>query len=62
MPSCLMTRTAVVAITKHGIEIARRIKEKMPEVEVYVPAKHSDSGTDVHWFSEQSTQLVASLF
>jgi cobalt-precorrin 5A hydrolase len=57
-----MTRTAVVAITKHGIEIARRIKEKMPEVEVYVPAKHSDSGIDVHWFSEQSTQLVASLF
>jgi cobalt-precorrin 5A hydrolase len=57
-----MTRTAVVAITKHGIEIARRIKEKMPEVEVYVPAKHSDSGTDVHWFSEQSTQLVSSLF
>ncbi len=57
-----MPRTAVVAITKHGIEIARRIKEKMPEVEIYVPAKHSDGGTDVNWFSEQSTQLVASLF
>jgi cobalt-precorrin 5A hydrolase len=54
--------TAVVAITKHGIEIARRIKERMPEVEIYVPAKHSDGGADVRWFSEQSTQLVASLF
>ena len=57
-----MPKTAVVAITKHGIEIARRIKQKMPEVEIYVPAKHSDSGADVNWFSEQSTQLVGSLF
>lgn len=57
-----MTKTAVVAITKHGIEIARRIKEKMPEVEIYVPAKHSDGGNDINWFSDQSTQLVGSLF
>lgn len=57
-----MSKIAVVAITKHGIEIARKIKNRMPEVEVYVPAKHSDSGTDINWFSEQSTQLVADLF
>ena len=57
-----MTKTAIVAITKHGIEIARRIKHKMPEVEIYVPAKHSDGGTDVNWFSDQSTQLVGNLF
>jgi cobalt-precorrin 5A hydrolase len=54
--------TAVVAITKHGIEIARKIKARMPEVEIYVPAKHSDSGSDVNWFTEQSTQMVAGLF
>src|SRR5690606_5128258 len=29
---------------------------------IYVPAKHSDGGTDVNWFSEQSTQLVSDLF
>jgi cobalt-precorrin 5A hydrolase len=58
----LASKTAVVAITKHGIEIARKIKGRMPEVEVYVPAKHSDGGADINWFSEQSTQLVASLF
>src|SRR5438093_3593756 len=57
-----MSNTAIVAITKHGIEIARRIKQKMPEVEIYVPAKHSDGETDINWFSEQSTQLVGSLF
>lgn len=57
-----MTRTAVVAITKHGIDISRKIKAKMPEVEIYVPAKHSDGGADITWFSEQSTQLVGNLF
>ncbi|MEM2141149.1 cobalamin biosynthesis protein [Nitrososphaera sp.] len=57
-----MARTAVVAITKHGIDIARKIKARMPEVEIYVPAKHSDGGTDINWFSDPSTQLVGSLF
>lgn len=57
-----MTQTAVVAITKHGIDISRKIKAKMPEVEIYVPAKHSDGGADITWFLDQSTQVVGSLF
>ncbi|MEW6604484.1 MAG: cobalamin biosynthesis protein [Thermoproteota archaeon] len=57
-----MSKTAVVAITKHGIKIARKIKQKMPEVEIYVPAKHNDGGADINWFSEQSMQLVGTLF
>jgi len=57
-----MPKTAIVAITKHGIEIARRIKQKMQEVEIFVPAKHTDGKTDISWFSEQSTQLLGSLF
>jgi cobalt-precorrin 5A hydrolase len=57
-----MSKTAVIAITKHGIEIARKIKQNMPEVEIYVPSKHSDGGADINWFSEQSAQLIGSLF
>jgi cobalt-precorrin 5A hydrolase len=57
-----LTGTAVVAITKHGIAIARKIKQRIPEVEIYVPLKHTDGGSDVTWFSEQSTQLVGGLF
>jgi cobalt-precorrin 5A hydrolase len=53
---------AIVAITKHGIEIARRIKQSMPEAEIYVPQKHTDGGNDIKWFSEQSTQFVGDLF
>src|SRR5207247_3992387 len=59
--SCL-TKTAIVSITKHGIEIARKIKQKMSEVEIFVPTKHNDGDTDINWFSEQSTQLVGNLF
>jgi cobalt-precorrin 5A hydrolase len=58
----MVTKMAVLAITRHGIEIARKIKQKMPEVEIYVPAKHNDGGDDVIWFSEQSTLLVGNLF
>jgi cobalt-precorrin 5A hydrolase len=58
----MITKTAIVAITRHGIEIARRIKKRMPDVEIYVPAKHNDGDNDIVWFSEQSTQLVGNLF
>jgi cobalt-precorrin 5A hydrolase len=57
-----MVRTAVVAITKHGIDIARKIKEKVPDVEVYAQAKHADSGSDIHWFSDQTTKIMGDLF
>ena len=58
----MVIKMAIVAITRHGIEIARRIKQKMPEVEIYVPAKHNDGGNDIIWFIEQSTKLVGKLF
>jgi cobalt-precorrin 5A hydrolase len=57
-----MPKIAIVAITKHGIDIARKIKQNIPEVEIYVPAKHTDGQADVNWFSEQSLQLVGNLF
>lgn len=58
----MVTKMAIVGITRHGIEIARRIKQGMPEAEIYVPAKHNDGGNDIIWFTEQSTQLVGKLF
>jgi cobalt-precorrin 5A hydrolase len=58
----MVTKMAIVAITRHGIEIARRIKQKMEEAEIYVPAKHNDGGNDIVWFTEQSTELVGKVF
>ena len=54
---------AVVAITKHGISIARKIKEMMPEVDIYSPAKHTDTDAiEINYFAEQTTQKIAKLF
>jgi cobalt-precorrin 5A hydrolase len=58
----MIGKTAVVAITKHGIVIARKIKDSLPEAEIYAPIKHSDSDPDVNWFDKQTTQVVANLF
>jgi cobalt-precorrin 5A hydrolase len=59
----MTANTVVIAITKHGIDIARRIMQKMPEVQVYAPIKYADSSIrDITWFKEQTTKLVADLF
>ncbi len=58
----MVTKIAIVAITKHGIEIARKVKLKLPEADIYVPVKHSDGDGDIIWFSDHSTQLVGKLF
>ena len=59
----MIGKTAVVAITKHGIVIARKIKDSLPESEIYAPIKHSDSGPDINWFdNKQTTKVVADLF
>ena len=62
----MVRKTAVIAITRHGIEIACRIKENMQEVKIYVPAKYnvstSERASDITWFTEQTTQLLTNLF
>ena len=59
----MTANTAVIAITRHGIDIANRIMEKMPEVQVYAPIKYANpSISNVNWFKEQTSQLVANLF
>jgi cobalt-precorrin 5A hydrolase len=57
-----LTRIAVIAITKHGIDIARKIKAQVQDVEIYAQAKHSDSNEDIHWFVEQTTKVMSELF
>ena len=53
----MVTKMAIVAITRHGIEIARRIKQRMPEVEIYVPAKHNDGGMTLSGFQSKARSL-----
>jgi cobalt-precorrin 5A hydrolase len=57
-----ISSTAIIAITKQGITIARKIGQNMGNVQIYVPAKHKDLGNDVTWFTEQTGDIVACLF
>ncbi len=57
-----MRGPAIIAITKRGILIARKIKENISDAEIYVPAKHQDSKGDVTWFKEQTGDIILSLF
>jgi len=57
-----MGKTAVIAITKHGIEIARRLKTRMPEFDIYVPDKFSDGKDDVNWYNDPSSLVIGKLF
>lgn len=52
---------AVLAITRHGLEIARLISRNL-KVQIYSPAKFSDSDNDVRWFTEQTSKVVQNLF
>lgn len=57
-----MGKIAVVAITKHGIEIARRIKASMQEWDIHVPDKFNDGKDDIKWYSDPSPLALAKLF
>ncbi len=58
----MMSKTVVIAITKHGIEIARKLKTIMPEFDIYVPDKFNDGKDDVNWYSNSSAAEIGILF
>lgn len=57
-----MSRIAVVAITKHGMEIARKLKGRMQEWDIHMPVKFNDGRDDVNWFTDQTSLAMGRLF
>lgn len=53
---------AIVAITKKGIEIAKRIRNALSESEIHVPEKFRDSDPSIIFFSESVTNRIEPLF
>jgi cobalt-precorrin 5A hydrolase len=58
----MIEKIAIVAITKHGIVIARKIRDNLRYAEIYAPIKYNDSGPDINWFDKQTTEMVINLF
>ncbi len=54
--------TAIVAITRKGIEIAKRIRNALSESEIHVPEKFRDSDPSIIFFSESVTSRIEPLF
>ncbi len=57
-----MDKISVIAITKNGINIGKRIKRAVPSCEILAPAKLSDGTTEITWYMESTTEKIASLF
>jgi cobalt-precorrin 5A hydrolase len=53
---------AVICITRHGIEIARKIKNYMPSVKIYAQSKHKDSADNISWFDGSASNIVSTAF
>jgi cobalt-precorrin 5A hydrolase len=53
---------SVVTITRHGIDLAKTIKQKIQEAQIYAPLKYKDANSDIHWYSDQASAIVGSLF
>ena len=57
-----MEKTAILAITKNGIKIAKELKEKFSSWEVFAPNKFSDGSDDINWYTNSTTEKIAELF
>lgn len=55
-------KVAVVAITKHGLEVAKSLQDKMPELDLYAPKKFSDPSSNVNWFTDATSLMIGKLF
>lgn len=57
-----MEKTAIIAITKNGIKIAKRIKSKYDKCDIFAPSKMSDNNSQINWFEDSTSSKVGELF
>lgn len=57
-----MDKTAVLAITKNGIETALHLKNNFSAWKIFSPSKFFQEGKDIEWFDESTTLKIQELF
>ncbi len=57
-----MESVAIIAITKNGIEIAKNLKVRFSQWEIFVPSKFSNNDSNINWFESSTTSKVGELF
>ncbi|RPJ30687.1 MAG: precorrin-3B C(17)-methyltransferase [Nitrosopumilales archaeon] len=58
----MSSKVAIVCITKNGINISKRIKEKIPSASIYAQSKHKDSSDGIIWFEKNTKLMVEEIF
>jgi cobalt-precorrin 5A hydrolase len=56
------SKVAIVCITKNGINISKRIKEKSPSASIYAQSKHKDSSDGIIWFEKNTKIMIEEIF
>jgi cobalt-precorrin 5A hydrolase len=56
------SQVAIVCITKNGINISKRIKEKIPSASIYAQSKHKDSSDGIIWFEKNTKIMIEEIF
>ncbi|HZA68433.1 MAG TPA: cobalamin biosynthesis protein [Nitrososphaeraceae archaeon] len=58
----MSSKIAIVCITKNGINISKRIKEKIPSASIYAQSKHKDSSDGIIWFEKNTKIMIEEIF
>lgn len=58
----MSSKVAIVCITKNGINISKRIKEKIPSASIYAQSKHKDSSDGIIWFEKNTKIMIEEVF
>jgi cobalt-precorrin 5A hydrolase len=58
----MSSKVAIVCITKNGINISKRIKEKIPSASIYAQSKHKDSSDGIIWFEKNTKVIIEEIF
>lgn len=53
---------AIVAITRNGIAVGRRIRERFGSWTLFAPRKFDDNDTKTEWFDDPTSARMASIF
>ena len=57
-----MEKTAVLAITKNGVNIGENLKKLFPDWNVFAPSKLSNENNEITWYSEPTSEKIVELF
>ncbi|HEX2305598.1 MAG TPA: cobalamin biosynthesis central domain-containing protein, partial [Nitrososphaeraceae archaeon] len=58
----MSNKVAIICITKNGINISKRIKEKIPSASIYAQSKHKDSSDGIFWFEKNTKSMIEEVF